>query len=107
MSAYVAVAIILFEIVAIPFLLGLKLSPAMRVLSMVGGFLVLIFWLAMSLMNVVGGGASQTLGLFGGDILIIPGWWVIWYLVGLTIIQSWVVWGWWPDELTKRKRGKK
>lgn len=105
-AAVVAGLLIASEIAAIPFLLGLKLSPLMRLASLKAGYLVIIAWLVLSIIDIVSG-ATQTLGLFGGDVLIVPGWWAVWYLLGLMIVQIWVSWGWWPKELTKLKKKRK
>lgn len=105
-AAIAAGLLIASEIAAIPFLLGLKLSPLMRLVSLKAGYVVIIAWLVLSIINITSS-AAQTLGLFGGDVLIVPGWWVLWYLLGLMIVQIWVSWGWWPKELTKLRKKRK
>ncbi len=84
------------EVLALPFLLSMRLSPAMRVCSMVVGWLVIAGWLFLGLWanlttNVVG-----SMGFFGATLAPPVGWWAVFFFAALGVLAAWAAWGMWP-----------
>src|SRR5689334_10523404 len=56
MTSVYAALIVSLEVAALPFLLGMRLSPAMRIMSMVAGWMAVVGWFIASLWsNLLGG----------------------------------------------------
>lgn len=98
-----ASSLVAAEVFSLPFLLRLKLSPAMRVFSMLLLWAVSSFWLLLGLLLPLKEPAMTSTGLLGGLIdvpftpLIIFGF----IFAVLTIVTSW---GMWPF-VKKSKKG--
>lgn len=90
-----AALIVTFEVLALPFLLGLRLSVAMRVLSMLLGWLAITAWLVVSVGNIVNGGVANS-GLLGATVSLPVGWWSVLFCAALGILAAWAAWGMWP-----------
>lgn len=90
-----AAIIVTLEVFAVPFLLAMRLSPAMRIVSMISGWLVVLVWLGISIRTTVssGGGAS---GLLGATITIPAGVWSVFFCAALAVVAVWATWGNWP-----------
>lgn len=100
--AHVVVALLIIsEILSLLFLLRLRLSTAMRVLSMMCGWVVVLLWLGLCIWLVLTVNAIHNVGFLGTAIDIQPGWWAVLFSVALGILSTWASWGMWP--LTKRK----
>lgn len=93
-----AAVIIVLEVAALPFLLRMWLSPAMRWVSMVSGWLVAVGWLKISILAVLYGTTATTVGFLGPEIPLIPGWWAVCFSIGLGILAAWASWGLWPGK---------
>lgn len=99
----VAALFVAGEIFALPFLLSMRLSPAMRVCSMVIGWLVLAGWLFLALWanlttNVVG-----SMGFFGATLALPVGWWAVFFFAALGVLAAWASWGMWPTIPLRKK----
>lgn len=95
-SKLVAALLVTGEVMALPFLLSIRLSPAMRVCSMVLGWLTIAGWLFLALWanlttNVVG-----SMGLFGATLRLPVGWWAVFFFAALGVLAVWASWGMWP-----------
>ena len=91
-----AALIVVFEVFALPFLLSMRLSPLMRVISMVSGWIVAAAWLAVSIRLVATGSDTDNGGLLGATVALAPG---VWMIVGCTLLATlvgYVSWGMWP-----------
>lgn len=93
--------LIVGELAALPFLLRLRLSPAMRVVSMAAGWLVLAAWLALQVwinatISVVANNAVL------GGIPLPVGWYMVFGIVALGVLAAWSSWGLWP--LRRRRK---
>lgn len=97
----VASMIVTFEVLALPFLLGLRLSVAMRVLSMVFGWLAILTWLVFSLGNNLQGDIANS-GFLGATVVLPAGWWTVLFCVALGILAAWAAWGMWPLVRSKK-----
>lgn len=88
--------IVVSEVFAIPFLLGMKLSPLMRLLSMFLGWLVPFIWLILNLWINLSINNITSVGFLGGVVDIMPGWWAVFISISFGILAAWASWGMWP-----------
>jgi len=86
--------IVTLEVLALPFLLGLGLSKAMRVVSMVCGWLAIVFWLIVSISGNIA--SLDNSGLLGAVVTLPTGWWSVCFCVALGVLAAWTAWGAWP-----------
>ena len=84
------------EVLALPFLLGMSLSPLMRVFSMGLGWLVPLIWFKLSLWLVLTANTVNNVGFLGTKINLVPGWWAVFFCIALGILAAWASWGLWP-----------
>jgi len=84
------------EVLALPFLLRMTLSPAMRVVSMVSGWLVIAGWMIVTVVGNVMAGQLLNGGILGATIPVALGWWQMFIFVALGILAAWSAWGMWP-----------
>lgn len=96
-----ATVVVTLEVLALPFLLRLRLSVAMRVVSMVVGWLALAIWFVISIGNVLSGSVVNG-GLLGATVPLPVGWWSVLFCIALGTLAAWSAWGMWP--LGKRKK---
>lgn len=94
-----AALIVTFEVFALPFLLGMRLSPAMRIVSMVAGWAVVMGWLAAAILM----DKTVNSGLLGATVPLASGWWMIFFVVGLGVLVAWSAWGMWPLKPSRQK----
>ena len=95
-SAFAA-TLLIFEILALPFLFRLKISHGLRATSMIMGWLAMLAWVFLAfwmwLAPVV---TTNESGLLGGIALLTSGPWTV-SLVGiLAVSMAWATWGLWP-----------
>jgi len=88
--------LVISEVLALPFLLGLKLSSLMRIICMGLGWFVSIVWLGLSLWLVLTVNAVSNIGFFGTIVNLVPGWWAVFISVALGLLAAWASWGLWP-----------
>jgi len=101
-SSFIAGALIGAELLAIPFLLRLKLSPAFRVFSMGLSWVVALAWLLLTLDAQITTNDLRNVGFLGGDIQLVPGWWAVCISVAFGVLAIWASWGLWPFKVAKR-----
>lgn len=94
--------IVVIEVFALPFLLGMNLSPLMRIISMVLGWLVPLAWLKLSFWLIITSSAASNIGFLGTLVRVTPGWWAVFVCLALGIMAAWASWGMWPIERRKR-----
>jgi hypothetical protein len=104
---FVAGLIVVSEVFALPFLLGLKLSPLMRVVSMVFGWLVPVLWFKLALWLIFVVHTVHNYGLLGTVTSLVPGWWSVYVSLALLILAVWASWGLWPGKHASAKRSTK
>jgi hypothetical protein len=93
-----AASIVTLEVASLPFLLRMYLSPAMRFVSMISGWIVVIFWLFVQIYLNLQHSSIENSGLLGVAVPIETGWWVVFMLAGFGILLAWASWGMWPLE---------
>ena len=96
--------IVISEVFALPFLLGMKLSPLMRIISMGLGWLVPLVWLKLSFWLVLTVNAVSNIGILGTKVRLIPGWWAVFFSIALGILAAWASWGLWPLAGQRRRK---
>lgn len=97
--AQVLASIIVFcELFALPFLLRMKLSLLMRIISMVLSWLVPIIWLILTLWLNVTVNAISNVGFLGTIVRITPGWWAFCVSIAIGLMSIWSSWGLWPGK---------
>jgi len=99
--------IVACEVLALPFLLRFKLSPLMRIISMVSGWLVPLLWLKLTLWQVISASMVSNVGFLGSVVNLIPGWWTVFVSIALGVLAAWSSWGLWPFETPVSKQSKK
>jgi len=96
--------IVVCEVMALPFLLRLKLSPLMRITSMVLGWLVPIIWLFLTLWLLFTVNSVSNIGFLGTSVKLLPGWWAVFVCIAVGILAIWASWGLWPCAKQKIKK---
>lgn len=94
------------EVLALPFLLGFRLSPLMRVISMALCWLVPLMWLILTLWLVFSTNSATNIGFLGTIVKLTPGWWAVFVSIALGILAAWSSWGLWPFEASTSKLKK-
>lgn len=92
-SELCAALLVTGEVLALPFLLSMRLSPAMRIVSMLAGWGVIVGWSAMSLWVNLSVNAVTNSGVLGATVPIAPGWWMVCFFIALGILAAWAAWG--------------
>ena len=94
-SPIYAALIVTGEVLALPFLLRMSLSPAMRLVSMVAGWLVVAGWLAITITTNVAGYTGNS-GILGATLPTVSGWWTVCLFMVLGVLAGWCAWTMWP-----------
>lgn len=97
--------IVTAEVFALPFLLGLKLSPLMRFISMVCGWFVPSVWLFLSLWINLTTNNITNAGFLGSLVDVVPGWWAVFLSASFAILAAWASWGMWPFKSQPKIKG--
>jgi hypothetical protein len=96
LSSVWAALITTLEVGAVPFLLAMRLSPLMRICSMVAGWLVIATWLIVTLLQNLGQNVVVNSGLLGATVKLPVGWWNVLFCVAIGVLAAWAAWGMWP-----------
>lgn len=91
-------------VLALPFLLGFRLSPLMRIVSMVMGWVVPLLWLFITLWLVMSNNPSSNVGFLGSVVKLMPGWWAVFVSIAMGILAAWSSWGLWPFDTNKKAK---
>lgn len=99
-AVMIASIIVICEVFALPFILRMKISPLMRIASMICGVLVAGVWLGLIFWTVFADTTVQFTGFFGTRIVIsLTGYSVI-YPMLLLLLAGWSIWGLGPRRNT-------
>ena len=102
-ASLVAALIVVFEVAAIPFLLRMRLSPLARFLSMLSGWVVLIFWMSLSLwLNFTLNVASNS-GVLGDTVKLPVDAWMVTFFAALIVLDACASYGMWPVSRKAKK----
>lgn len=102
-AALVAGLLVVTEVFALPFLLRMRLSPLMRLLSMMCGWLAVVGWLKLVVWVNIVKPETDNLGLLGASVDLPSGWWALFFIIALGILAAWASWGMWPLKKSLRK----
>ena len=76
--AYVLASLVVtFEVLAVPFLLYMRISPLMRIVSMACGLLSALVWFVIALWINLTINNITNVGLLGATIPLPTGWWML------------------------------
>lgn len=92
LAPVLAAAIVCLEILAIPYLLWMKLSRLMRAVSLASGCLALLYWLVIGIWQSITDVEITNAGLFGAKVVLPQGWWLVSYCVVLLVLMSYLTW---------------
>jgi hypothetical protein len=106
-ATLVAGVIVTAEVFALPFLLRLRLSPAMCAVSMAAGIVSATIWLKLALWANIADTAVQNIGFLGNKVTVPVGWWAVLFAAALVTLAVWAVWGMWPGSRTIHTNTKK
>lgn len=99
----IASIIVIAELLALPFLLRMALSPAFRWVSMVFGWIAVSAWIFFSAWTLFV--APVDLIAFIGTVApVAPGWWALLISIALGFLTAWVSWGLWPGARSAKKQ---
>jgi len=89
LGGFVAAALVATgQVLALPFLLALRLSPLMRLVSALCGASAVVYWFYVALAGALGGYTDNT-GLLGAHVMAPHGWWLVSFMLGV-----WLMFGW-------------
>lgn len=103
-SYFLAAFIVAAELLALPFLLRMQLSIAMRWLSMVLGWLVAATWLGIIVFLMATESTVTNSGLMGDVVAIAPGVVSVIWALALVVLASISAWGMWPARPKNARR---
>lgn len=93
-AAYLlATLIVVSEVFALPYLIGMRLSPAMRVVSAALTLVVSAIWLGNSLWLNLTVNAVANIGILGVKVSLPVGWWAVFFSLALLVLSVWILWG--------------
>lgn len=95
-GAVLGAVIVSLEVLALPYLLQMALSPAARLVSMIGGWLITMLWLGLGFFLQTTTHALESTGHLGTVIDTPPGMWTIFFAVGLLMLivtSDWLLGG--------------
>lgn len=95
-ASLLAALIVVLEVAAIPFLLSMWLSPAMRIVSMVAGWLAATTWIGLSVWANVSVNAITNSVVLGATIPTATGWWQVLVFVVIAGLLTYISWSKWP-----------
>lgn len=87
--------VIVFELLALPFLLRMAVSPAFRWLSAGAVAASVLLWLYGSVITVFSRDI-ESVGFSGALGTLTPGWWAVFFAGMLCTMAAWSLWGLWP-----------
>ena len=101
-ATLVASVVVIAEIFALPFLLRMRLSPAMCVVSMACGWIVAVGWLKLTIWANVTANSLDNIGILGASIDLPVGWWAVLFSLALLVLSVWTAWGMWPVKKSRK-----
>ena len=95
-ATLVACLLVVSQVFAVPFLVGMQLSPLMRIVSMVAGWAAAGLWLVLTIWVTAMGTGAHSIGFLGEKVPLPPGAWAVFVAVALGVLAAWASWGMWP-----------
>lgn len=88
LSPFAAIGIVFAEIVAIPLLIGMKISRGLKVIGIAGSWAALLYWLIIGIWQSTTTEFIPNAGLFGAKVFLPQGWWLVCFILALLILHS-------------------
>lgn len=104
---FLASFVVACEVLALPFLIRMPLSPALRWVSMGAGWAVALTWLKLTIWQAVTEPDVDTVGFLGTALNMVPGWWAVFLGAALVILAAWASWGLWPGRRDTKENYRK
>lgn len=101
-ATVLAALTVVAEVFAVPFLLRMMLSPAMRIVSMALGWLVGLWWLAVATLQTLQPQPSDNIGLLGATVELPAEVWSLLLVMSIGVLIVWASWGLWPIRLSAK-----
>ena len=96
-ATFLAALIVTLEVFALPFLIMMKVSSLMRIVSMISGWLAFVILLLLQIwQNTQLDSFGSNNGLLGAPIALPVGWWSVFFVAALGVLHAWASWGIWP-----------
>ena len=95
-AVLIAALVVVAEVLMVPFLLRMRLSPVMRMASMVAGWLVVVWWIFVALWQNLLPTGQVGAAFLGATVPTPIGWWAVCLMLGVGVLTTWVSWGLWP-----------
>lgn len=99
----VSMIIVIAEVAALPFLLGMQLGKGLRWASMAAGLLVPLLWLLIVGCILTNQTQMSDIGFLAGLVTLEPGLWAVFFCLALGILSIWASWGMWPGRDIAKK----
>lgn len=90
-ASVIAGLIVIAELLSLPFLLGMSLSPLMRITSLVSGLFAVTFWYGIGLFTTFWGDSSLGTGIAGGKVILPGGVWLVCMMSAIFLMYVWYV----------------
>lgn len=103
MGLLIAGAIVATEVLAVPFLLRMPLSPLMRWFSMICGWLAAGLWLGLALITLTSTNALNNSGMLGTKFAIPAGIAQLIVSIIMVVLAIWSATGLWPVRASHKK----
>jgi hypothetical protein len=88
----IASMIVILEMFALPYLLWMKVSRLMRVVSLVSGLLALTYWLIIGFWQMTQGAVTMAnTGILGPKIVVPTGTWFLLFIIVLFVVMGYIV----------------
>lgn len=91
----ISALLVTLEVGALPYLLGMRLSLAMRFTSMISGWIAISLLVCLSLWENLTHNAVNSI-VFGATIQLSVGWWITIILLAVGVVVGLVSWWKWP-----------
>lgn len=95
-AVLIAALIVVAEVLMVPFLLRMHLSPVMRIASMIAGWLVALWWTFVTVWHNLLPASQIGVAFLGATVPAPVGWWAVCAILGVGALVAWVSWGLWP-----------
>lgn len=95
-AVLIAATIVIAEVLAVPFLLRMRLSLSLRVASMLSGWLVVLWWIVVTIWQNLASTGYADAAFLGATVLAPIGWWAVYLMLGVGVLTAWASWGLWP-----------
>lgn len=82
-----AALLAIVQVAALPALLSMPLTPAVRLVSSISGWIALIVWLGIAVLLLIGGQSGINTGLFGSHVHTPAGLWVVGFVTLLLVMR--------------------